>query len=84
MKLNFGAVKQLGDNEDSLREHLTKILVVDEEPNRNVLRGILRKEYRVETAASAPEATDRGSSCRADAHCHLIPPLIVVVVVLCV
>ena len=47
MKLNFGALKELNDLEDSQREHLPKILIVDDEaPNRNVLTGVLRKDYR--------------------------------------
>lgn len=59
MKLNFSAVKKLEDSENKDRAFLPRVLVVDdEEPNRNVLQGILRKDYRVVLASSAPEALE--------------------------
>ena len=74
MKLNFSAVTKLEDSEGLNRDYLPKILIVDDEaPNRNVLTGVLKKKYRIDTAASAEEALELIHQCDlTDNYCAIV------------
>jgi adenylate cyclase len=74
MKLNFSAVTDLDEPKEIDREHLPKILIVDDEaPNRNVLTGLLQKKYRIDTADSAEQALKLIHLCDpTDNYCAIV------------